>query len=95
MHSLKIKEVLLMDKEGFMQELGRVTGLDKGKCEIVNEILENHFIIGKKNKEKMILEMEEQLGFTRNVAERVYEDVMTILAQGIKDKLKHPFGRQN
>ncbi|MGN1297790.1 MAG: hypothetical protein ACI4VH_05135 [Clostridia bacterium] len=83
-----------MNKEKVIKELEKVTGLDNGKCVIVNSILENHFIIGKKNKEKMILDMEEQLKITKEDAERIYESAMSILANGIKDKLKHPFGTQ-
>lgn len=80
-----------MNKEKFIKELEKVTKLENEKCVIINNILENHFIIGHKNKEKMILEMEEQLKITREEAEKIYEDTMSILAQGIKDKLKHPF----
>lgn len=83
-----------MNKEKFIQELERVTGLDNNKCIIVNNILENHFIVGRKNKEKMILDMEEQLEITKEDAERIYESIMSILANGIKDKLKHPFKTQ-
>lgn len=83
-----------MDKEKFIKELEKVTGLDNEKCVIVNNILENHFIIGKKNKEKMILDMEEQLKITREEAEKIYESAMSILASGIKDKLKHHFETQ-
>lgn len=83
-----------MNKEKFIKELEKVTGLDNAKCVIVNNILENHFIIGKKNKEEIILDMEEQLKITREDAERIYESAMSILASGLKDKLKHPFGKQ-
>lgn len=83
-----------MNKEKFIKELESVTGLDNDKCIIVNNILENHFIIGNKNKEKMILDMEEQLKITKEDAERIYENAMSILSNGIKDKLKHPFGSQ-
>lgn len=84
-----------MNKEKFIKELEKVTGLDNEKCVIVNNILENHFFIGKKNKEKMILDMEEQLKITREEAEKIYESAMSILASGIKDKLKHPFKSQD
>lgn len=83
-----------MNKEKFIEELGKVTGLDNDKCVIVNNILENHFIIGKKNKEKMILDIEAQLKITKDEAERIYESAMTILSHEIKEKFKHPFGSQ-
>lgn len=43
-----------MNKEKFIKELEKVTGLDNNKCVIINSILEDHFIIGKNNKEKII-----------------------------------------
>lgn len=83
-----------MNKEKFIQELEKVTDLDNAKCIIINNILESNFIIGKKNKEKMILELEEQLNIQKEEAEKIYESAMSILASGIKDKLKHPFKSQ-
>lgn len=83
-----------MNKEKFIQELEKVTGLGNDKCVIVNSILENHFLVGRKNKEKIILDMEEQLKITKEDAEKIYESAMSILANGIGDKLKHPFGKQ-
>ena len=83
-----------MNKEEFVKELKNITGLDDGKCTIINNILESHFIIGKKNKEKMISDIIEQLEVTSEEAEKIYESAMTILSGGIKDKLKHPFGSQ-
>ena len=84
-----------MNKEKFIKKLEEVTGLESEKCSIVNSILENHFIIGKNNKEKMILDICEKLNTTREEAEKIYESTMSIIGSGIKDKLKHPFGSQN
>lgn len=83
-----------MNKEKFIKELEKVTGLDNGKCTIINSILESHFIIGKKNKEKMVSDIIEQLEMTKEEAEKIYESVMSILGDEIKYKLKHPFGTQ-
>lgn len=43
-----------MNKEQFIKKLESITGLDNSKCTILNSILESHFIIGKKNKEKIV-----------------------------------------
>lgn len=83
-----------MNKEKFVKELEKVTGLDNGKCVMINSILESNFLIGKKNKEKIVSDMVEQLGFTTLDAEKVYESAMSIIGTGIRDKLKHPFGSQ-
>lgn len=86
--------VMKMNKEKFIKELENVTGLDNGKCIIINNILESNFIIGKKNKEKIVSDVMEKLEMTREEAEKIYESAMSILGMGIKDKLKHPFGAQ-
>lgn len=83
-----------MNKQKFIRELEKVTKLDNDKCVIVNEILESNFIIGKKNKEKMVIAIAEQLNVTKKESEEIYDSAMTILASGIKDKLKHPFSSQ-
>lgn len=80
-----------MNKEKFINELEKVTGLSNIKCSTINDILENHFIIGKNNKEKIINDMMNQLSMTHEDAEKVYELSMSIIGTGIKNKLKHPF----
>ncbi|MCI8412026.1 MAG: hypothetical protein HFJ40_06325 [Clostridia bacterium] len=84
-----------MNKEKFIKELEKVTGLDNGKCIIINSILESNYIVGKKNREKIMCDVMEQLEMSREEAEKIYEFVMSILGNGIKDKLRHPFGTQD
>lgn len=81
-----------MNKEKVIEELEKVTGLDNDKCTIINSILEDHFIIGKSNKEKIVSDIIEKLSVTREKAETIYESAMSIIGNGIKNKLKHPFG---
>lgn len=80
-----------MNKEKFIEELESVTGLDKDKCVIVNNILESNFILGKKNKEKIVSNLMGQLNLTTSEADILYDSAMSIIGNGIKDKLKHPF----
>lgn len=84
-----------MNKEEFIKKLENVTGLDNNKCTIINSILENHFIIGKNNKEKIINDIMFQLQMTNENAEKIYESAMSIIGTGIKDKLKPPFKSQD
>lgn len=83
-----------MNKKEVIKKLGEVTNLSEEKCIIINDILEDHFIIGKKNKEKIISDISEKLKTTREESENIYELAMSIIGSGIKDKLKHPFGEQ-
>lgn len=80
-----------MNKKEVIKKLGEVTNLSEEKCIIINDILEEHFIIGKNNKEKIISDISEKLETIREESENIYELAMSIIGSGIKDKLKHPF----
>lgn len=84
-----------MNKEKFIEKLEEVTGLDNGKCTIINSILEDHFLIGKNNKEKIVTDIKTKLNVADEEAEKIYESAMSIIGSGIKDKLKHPFRNQD
>lgn len=83
-----------MNKEKFIKELESVTGLDNELCVSINDILESNFIVGKKNKEKIVFDIAEKLEITTEESEKIYESAMQVLGNGLKDKLKHPFGSQ-
>lgn len=80
-----------MNKERVIKELESATGLSSDKCTIINSILEDHFIIGKNNKEKIINDIMSKLEMSNEEAENIYETAMSIIGNGIKEKLKHPF----
>lgn len=61
----------------------------------INNIVEDTFIIGKKNKEKIIEKFEKQINLDENEANKLYEIVMRIIGTEIKNKLKHPFKSQD
>ena len=84
-----------MNKNEFIKELSKQTGYDEEKCNLINSIIEDTFIIGKKNKEKMIEKFESGLNFDEVEANKLYEIVMNILGTEIKNKLKHPFKSQD
>lgn len=84
-----------MNKSEFIKELSKQTKYDEEKCTLINSIIEDTFIIGKKNKEKMIEKFKVQLGIDENDANNLYEIAMSIIGGAIKDKLKHPFKSQD
>ncbi len=84
-----------MDKKEFIEKLSKQTNYDERKCNLINSIIEDTFIIGKKSKEKMIVEFKEKLKIEEQEANKVYEIIMQIIGTGIKDKLKHPFKNQD
>lgn len=80
-----------MNKEKFIKKLVEETGYDKEKCTAINSVLESHFIIGKKGKEKIINDFVDILGIDNITAEGLYEKCISILGSAGKEKLRHPF----
>ena len=84
-----------MNKTGFIKELSKETGYDEQKCILINDIIENYFIFGRKNKEKIIKDLQVKAGLSEDDSENVYDISMKIITGEIKNKLKHPFKSQN
>ena len=80
-----------MNKSEVIKKIMEVTGLSEEKCLQINEVIENYFIIGKNNKEKIISDLIEKLKINKDMANDIYNKVMSVIAGGIKDKLKNPF----
>lgn len=80
-----------MNKKLFIENLSKKLDYDIDKCSIINDILENNFIIGKNNKDKIINQLKSRLNINDKVANNIYEVVMEIIGSKIKDKIKFPF----
>ena len=80
-----------MNKTGFIKELSKQTGYDEEKCNLINNIIENYFIFGRKNKDKIIQDLQIKANLSEDDAENIYDIAMKILTGEIKNKLKHPF----
>ena len=84
-----------MNKSEFIKELSKQTSYNEERCNTINNIVEDTFIIGKKNKEKIIEKFEKQIILDENESNKLYEIVMRIIGTEIKNKLKHPFKSQD
>jgi nucleoid DNA-binding protein len=84
-----------MNKTGFIEKLKEVLNIDETKANIINNIFETNSIFGKKNKDKIIEDMMNKLKIDLNEANKIYEKVMDIIKDAIKNKIKHPFKSQN
>ncbi len=87
--------VMKMNKTEFIKKLQEKLNYDEEKCVIINDILENNFLIGKKNKEIMINEFVTKLEVTEIEANNIYETAMEILSKEVKNKIMHPFRSKN
>lgn len=83
--------VMRMNKTEFIKELSNKTGYNEEKCLQINNIIEDTFLIGKKNKEKMVNDFKNKLNINEEEANKIYETAMNIISSEIKNKLKHPF----
>ena len=72
----------------FIKELSKKTGYEEEMCEKINEIVEETFIFGENNKEKMIAKFIEKLGVDESKANEIYEAVSSTIGGGIIEKNK-------
>ena len=84
-----------MNKTGFIKELSKQTGYDEEKCILINDIIENYFIFGRKNKDKIIQDLQVKVKLNEDDSENVYDIAIKIITEEMKNKLKHPFKSQN
>ena len=80
-----------MNKKEYIKVLQDKTKLPEYKCIMINDILENHFIIGKKNKQKIIDDLKEKLNIDELYADEIYNICTEIISTSIKEKLKSSF----
>lgn len=84
-----------MNKTEFINTLKNKTDLTENESIIVNDVLENHFLTGKNNKEKIIDDLIDKLNINETKANEIYNTSMTIIKEELKYKLKHPFKSQD
>lgn len=84
-----------MNKTEFIKALSKQTGYDEEKCILINNIIENHFIFVRKNKDKIIRDLQIEANLDEDDAEHIYDIAINLLAGEIKKKLKHPFKSQD
>ena len=62
------------------------TNRSEGECNILNQIIENHFIVGKNNKEKIINDIIQKLQLEYKEADELYNICMENILKGIFKK---------
>lgn len=80
-----------MNKTYVLNEIKTRLNYTEEQAVIVNNILEDTFLIGKSNKDKVITRYMNELNVDEEEANKIYETTSTIFAEGIKERLKHPF----
>ena len=80
-----------MNKKEFIKKLLKELNYSEEKCILINDILENNFVISKKSKETIIQELMSQLEISETEANRIYDASIKIIKEELKEKIKHPF----
>ncbi len=84
-----------MNKNIFIKELSKQTGYDEEKCILIDNIMEKYFIFGKKNKEKIVKDLQVKAGLSEDDSKNIYDIAMKIITGEIKNKMRHPFRNQD
>lgn len=80
------------NKRALLVELKERLNVSENDCIIINGIVEETSLFGKKNKAKMINGFKEQLNVSEERANEIYNTFMEIFKSRVKYKLLHPFG---
>lgn len=65
------------------EKLKELTNRSDEEINVINEILNSHFIVGKNNKEKIIAEFKEKLNLSDEEADNLYNQCSEIIVKGI------------
>ena len=83
-----------MNNRAFVEAFSKQSGYNLEESKKISKLCDKFFIVGKNNKEKLIQELINEMQLTEEEANRIYEIRSSIISQGIKDKIRHPFHGQ-
>lgn len=79
------------NKKALLVDLKERLNCSEEECLIINDIIEDTSLFGKKNKAKMINGFMDKLNCTEERANEIYNTFMDIFKTRIKFKIMHPF----
>lgn len=79
------------NKHALLVDLKERLNCSEEDCVIINNIVEETSLFGKKNKQKMIDEFMNQLDVSLERANEIYDTFMDIFKSRVKWKIRHPF----
>lgn len=82
-----------MNETDFIQEIMKQANLSQDQGDMVNEIFQNNFIAGNKNKDTIVKSIGEKLGVDEAQADQIYTIAAGLLASGVLSKVKGIFKR--
>lgn len=79
-----------MNKTKYIEKLSKELNCDLKYAGKISDILEDNFLLGKKNKEKIINSFINELNINVDEANKIYNISISIIAKEIKNKIRHP-----
>lgn len=81
-----------MNKEDFISELAKQTGLTQEQGATANDVFEGTFMAGNKSKDLIVSQLTEKVGVDKSQAEMIYTVGIGLLSgSGVLDKVKGLF----
>lgn len=80
-----------MNNADFISELSKRANISEEDSVRIIEIIEENFLVGNKNKDKITELLITELNFDNQKADEIYDVLGDILAGGIKEKIKNLF----
>ena len=79
------------NKHALLVDLKERLNCSEEDCVIINSIVEETSLFGRKNKQRMINEFMNQLDVSFERANEIYDTFMDIFKSRVKWKIRHPF----
>ena len=76
-----------MNKDDFISELVKQTGLTQEQGVAANDVFESTFLAGNKNKDLIVNQLTERVGIDKSQAEMIYTAGIGLLSSGVLDKV--------
>lgn len=80
-----------MNKTELIERLATNANLNINDSEVAVNIIENNNIFNSKDKENIINELKKELNINELKAQEIYDIFLSLIKQGIKNRIKHPF----
>lgn len=65
------------------EKIKELTNRSDEEVNIIDEVLNNHFIIGRNNKDKIVRDFKEKLNLTDEEADNLYNQCSEVIVKGI------------
>lgn len=80
-----------MNRGEFINELENRIRLSREKCSLVCDVFERYVFWKEKNREKIIDDLMTEIDISKDEASDIYEKVLGIIGDGVKNSILHPF----